>query len=235
MKPVLKYFYFILFIFITASASAQNMAAVNKVLSNQNLQFQTRMQLFRPIWGISNNPEIYNPKYTYQVTMADGTQKEVSSKIYADTAAHKNYLLFIDKSLAKSDSNRKQKIYPFQTKNIARDLSSSLSLTKNGKPVSPKNYYTGIAKDSCWMFKVITGPINVYSILSVEVGQAVDPSTIVGIQLNDGPILNYNEENLKGMIVQDAEAMEYIGQKNYLKAIKKYNKNIEKAPKDGKD
>ena len=81
------------------------------------------------------------------------------------------------------------------------------------------------------MFKVISGSINVYSLLSEQEGKMFNPKSIVGIQLNNGPIVQYNEENLRVMIGDDLDAIESIQWENYLKAIKIYNRNTEKTTK----
>jgi hypothetical protein len=213
----------------TKSLLAQNMAGVNSMLARQNMQFQMQMNMnMRQAWIWGSN-ETYNPKHTFIVTMADGSKKEVNSRIYADTILHKSYLLFEDKSLPKADTNRKKKIYPQETTEITRNLALVPSTVKRADfPTIPK-YYTGIAKDSCWMFKVIAGPISAYSLLSEEEGQMFNPGTIVGIQLNDGPIVKCTVDNLKEMVAKDAEAMKKILDKNYIKAIKKFNHNTEKA------
>lgn len=98
----------------------------------------------------------------------------------------------------------------------------------------PLNNYTGVAKDSCWMFKAISGAISAYSLLSEKDELYFDPSTIVGIQLNDGEIVKFNETNLKAMVGNDIDALENIQRKNYLKAISKYNRNVEKTEKSAK-
>jgi hypothetical protein len=55
-----------------------------------------------------------------------------------------------------------------------------------------------------------------------------ETSSLIGIQLNDGPIFRYSEDNLKQMITSDNAAMEYFQKKQYIKAIRKFNHNTEK-------
>ncbi|PWK78753.1 hypothetical protein LX99_01205 [Mucilaginibacter oryzae] len=228
MKPVFNFLSLLLFIIISYTATAQNMVAVNRMFANQNMQFNMQMQMNRSMmWGHWGKAEIYNPKHTFTVTMLDGTTKEVSSKIYADTTAHKSYLLFVDKTLAKKDSNRNQKIYPQQTKAISRVLSPYEYAE------APSNNFKGIAKDSCWMFKVVKGKISAYSLLSEEDDNMdFNPSTLVGLQLDKGDIVKFNEDNLKVMVGNDTDALEKIRKKDYLKAIKIYNRNAEKTAKN---
>jgi hypothetical protein len=99
------------------------------------------------------------------------------------------------------------------------------------KPAGPPTFVPGIVKDSCWMFKAITGEITAYSDVCEEDGQNFDRSSIVAIQLKDGPIVKYNEGNLKEMVGQDINALEAIQNKNLYKAIKKYNRDKEKEAK----
>ncbi|MEO7215285.1 hypothetical protein [Mucilaginibacter sp.] len=229
MRRIIPFLLFSVILLLFNSVSAQNMGALNAMLARQNMNMQMQMNMnARQMWALGSN-ENYNPKHTFLITMIDGSKKEVYSRIYADTVAHKSYLVFEDKSLPKSDTNRVRKIYPQQTINITRNMALAPSIIKRADfPTVPK-YYTGIAKDSCWMFKVIAGPVSAYSLLSEEEGQMFNPGTIVAIQLNDGPIVKCTEENLKTMVAHDAEAMEKIQDKNYLKAIKKFNRNIEKT------
>jgi hypothetical protein len=135
---------------------------------------------------------------------------------------HKTYLLLVDKKIPKSDmTHREQRIYSHQTISISR----TRYFDKLGKPV----YIEGRTNDSCWMFKVESGAINAYSYLSETQNGYFSPSTIVAIQLNDGPLVKYNEENLKQMIGTDTDALEEIKKKNYYEAMKSYNKNVEKT------
>lgn len=228
MRRLAPFILFFIILFAFNKLSAQNMGALNAMFARQNMDMQMQMNMNMRMWARGDNTNL-NPKHTFMVTMADGSKKEAYSRIYADTVAHKSYLLLEDKSLPKSDSNRVRKIYPQQTMAIVRNMALAPSIIKRADFPTEPRYYTGIAKDSCWMFKVISGPVSAYSLLSEEEGQTFNPGTIVGIQLNDGPIVRCTEENLKAMVGQDAEAMEKILDKNYLKAIKKFNRNTEKA------
>jgi len=174
----------------------------------------------------------YNISYTFVVTMKDGTKKEVDSKIYNDTIVKKNYLLLVDKSFKRSDTNRYKKIYPAQTISIARNVAAPGDVIHKNAVQPPPVYFKGMPSDSCWMFKVVAGPISAYSYLSEqEDDQVFNPYAVVAIQLNDGPLMPLTDENLKQMVGQDINALEDIQKKNYFRAIKKYNKDVEKAAK----
>ena len=160
--------------------------------------------------------DIKNAKYPFQVKFKDSSVKVISSQIYDDTVLHKKYLLFVDKSYPKSDSaHRFIKIYPEQTVYILRD--------KARGDGNDHEFVIGMPNDSCWMFKVKPGHINIYSYLSED--YFFVPVTITGIQLNDGPILQFNEENLTKLIGDDSIALKAISKKKYLDAVKIYNKN----------
>jgi len=82
------------------------------------------------------------------------------------------------------------------------------------------------------MFKVVTGPISVYSYLSEEADtQYFSTYSFVALQLNDGEIIGFTAENLKKMLSADPDAMKKFLRKNYYNAILKFNKNIQKANK----
>lgn len=167
-------------------------------------------------------------KYTFRITMLDSTRKEFVSAIYTDTVLKKNYLLLKDKQSKKIDSNRLIKIYPSQTLYIYGTLIYEHNIGYEDPPV---DHVFGKPADSCWMFKVKTGTISVYSYICEPWNDKYSPGTVIGIQLNEGPIEKYNEENLKEMIGKDVEAMKEFDKKKYFLAIEVYNKNIKKEAK----
>ncbi|WP_121810440.1 hypothetical protein [Mucilaginibacter kameinonensis] len=227
MKPVLKYFViFALTIFTNFAFAQSGSHGVNSTLNRQNMDLQTGQQTAFSMWTYWNKDDkgTNNPEYNFLVTMLNGTKKEVKSRIYVDDYAHKSYLVYIDQSLSKADTNREQIIYPEQTIEIARDITPSLT-KKSSQIAAVSNYYKGIAKDSCWMFRFISGPISAYSLLSEPDGKMFNPKSIVAIQLNNGSIVQYNEENLREMVGDDPDAIESIQWKNYLQAIRRYNRN----------
>ncbi|WP_144249551.1 hypothetical protein [Mucilaginibacter corticis] len=191
-----------------------------KVYSNINQQMMNQRMNSLMMMNLNNRNDIHNSKYEYNVLMKDSTQLKVKSKMLSDTGSRKNYLLLVDKKYPKSDPKREQKIFPDQTVKITR----TEEIGNGSKPFE----INGIAKDSCWMFKVITGRINAYSYLS-EVDMFFQPETICGIQLNDGPIVKLNADELTTMVGNKEDALKFIKKKNYYKAIKRYNKDFEKA------
>ena len=211
----------ILFVFSAKSSLAQypGMQAVYNRMNMQNQQMR-----MNSLMNMNYNNGPANVKYPFLVVFKDSSKKVVLSKIFLDTSNKKTYLLLVDKSFSKKDmAHREQKIYTDQTINISRIASSGY--------LNNRVYITGIPTDSCWMFKALSGAINVYSYLSENEGIGFDPETIVGIQLNDGPIVKFNEENLKQMVSNDKDALDEVNKKKLYKAVKRYNKDMEKAAK----
>ena len=197
----------------------QYQAQLNRMFFNQEMSMQRRIELrmlmqtmnLRGVQGTAND-------YDFVITLLDNTKIKVTSAMYIDSVTKKCFILFVDKKYSKSDSNRYKRIYPTQTlvlsqKNQYNNLSGS--------------YIHGIPADSCWMFKAISGSISAYTSMNEDEDKNFDPGTIVGIQLNDGPIIRFTEENLKQLVGQDTNALESIERKNFWGAIKKYNRDSE--------
>jgi hypothetical protein len=210
-----------LFITLTKTSFAQYpgmgafRAQQNQQFINQQMRMQMQMMNMR---GVTATLQ----EYCFNVTMRDSTTKEITSAIYTDSATKKHFIVWVDKKYKKSDTNRYKKIYPAQTSSL------TCVLIKKDED-NPGSYLPGKITDSCWMFKTLSGAINVYTYDGYNDAGQVDQTAIVGIQLNNGPILQFNEGNLKTMIGQNAKALELIADKKYLRAIKRYNKDVEKA------
>ena len=218
MKSIFKYFTIALLAGFACKESAQAQSqtqVLGNLVQQQNNNFDMRDRNQTMVVWLVNNYD-YNYKYDFVVTMKDGSKKTVKSKIYSDNKALKTYLLFEDKKLPKSDSNRMQKIYSSQTLSIERDL---------GNLDVGEGTMKGLATDSCWMFKVISGPLNAYSFLSLQDdGQTFNPSSLVGVQKGDnGPIVPLDTKNMAQLVDMRDDILEYIKNGQYYKAIKKYN------------
>jgi hypothetical protein len=199
-------------------------AQQSRQFANQQIQQQMNMNMMmmnmRARWASGAGR-----RTTYQVTFKDNSVKEVISLMYTDTVLHKNYILFVDKTIPKSDSvHRNQKIYSDQTRYISTIID-----------YEAKTETYGVATDSCWMFKVISGPINLYAksldyLIPTNDGDSSELNlyAIVGIQLNDGPIVALTDYSLKQMVGPDAAALKSAEKKNYYSALKKYNRHFEK-------
>jgi len=106
---------------------------------------------------------------------------------------------------AKRYKRNKGKIKPSDTKEISRYTYSGLKIT-------------GIAADSCWLFKVENGRINSYSYYPDEY-----PGRIVAIQKGSGPIVPYNKQNLLTMVSDDPDVATVVEEGLLMKAIDMYN------------
>ena len=215
----------ILFTLFVNSVFAQypDMQAAYHRMAMQDAQMHMNAMEARML-GKMNANELHNFKYFYHVTLKDSSTLTVESAIYTDTALHKDYLLLVDKKYPKSDTaHRNKKIYSQQTLGVMRIASSGYL----NHPV----YINGLPTDTCWLFKAVPGTINMYSYLSEKEGIMFQSATIVAIQLNDGPIVKFEADNLKKMILQDKDALEYFDKKKYYKAIKQFNKDNEKKMK----
>jgi len=220
LRPVLLVLSILLFYSLHAFAQYPGMAAFRAQQNQQfiNQQMQMTMQMLNMRGVVVNTPE----EFDFQVTMLDSTKKEITSAIYTDSIAKAHFIVWIDKKYKKSDTNRYKKIYPSQTRGLVCIL-----IPTDGFHKGPAMYLHGKITDSCWMFKTITGRINAYSAVPNNLGP-LDPTTIVGIQLNNGPILPFNELNLRAMVALDPKAIELTSEKKYVRAIKKYNSHTDK-------
>ncbi|RKR81736.1 hypothetical protein BDD43_1887 [Mucilaginibacter gracilis] len=217
MKKI--YFVFLLSLFITSRvilAQAQVPVAYrpdfNRMMSAQAMQFQQmsmqRMMNMRWNYGMDY---LANNKYDYKVTMKDNSVMIITSKIYVDTTTHKSYLAYKDKSLKRSDPKREKRIYADQTLKISREEVNFLD----------KFDVNGISTDSCWLFKVAKGKINIYSHLS-EVLQ-LNNMYLRAFQVGDGPIQKVDSASLLTVIKDNPKAMKAFKKKDYYKAINKFN------------
>jgi len=210
-KPFLLCLFWSFFIFsqsliaqVTVGASVLGAVNASYVTHNKPMKFD----------GIHTIYE--NGEFPYLVVFKDNTRKTVRSSIHTDTMLRTNYLIFVDKSFPRSDSiHRNKRIYPGDTRFIFR--------TDAGNGVG-----AGIPRDSCWMFPVISDHLKAYSYLSEQESVFFEPSTIVGLQLNDGPIVGCTMENLKQIISSDPSAVKEFDKKNYYMAIYRFNTDAAK-------
>jgi hypothetical protein len=91
--------------------------------------------------------------------------------------------------------------------------------TKEIKFTTSSGYtYTGIPKDSCWLFKMRQGKISTYSYLP-----EFDPIYLIAIQKGNGEILPYTKENVIKMVEGNEEAVKHAAKGNLDKALLIYN------------
>jgi hypothetical protein len=204
-------------------------AQLNKQFMNQQMNMMMHMNMsMRSRAGNSSKIPGAENEYTYKVVMKDGSQQTITSYIYFDTLQKKSYLLLVDKRYPRSDTaHRKVKIYSTQTISISRDATPS----NPDDSVAKREWFDGMATDSCWLFKAIKGKINLYSFVS-ELGNSYlfDPSTIAAVQYGTGAIEKFEPDAFKAFIGNDEKAMKYFDKKNYFDAVKRYNKDAAKSP-----
>jgi len=165
--------------------------------------------------NLSSRPQLgAHEPYVFDVVMKDSSKKKIESDIYYDSFSNKTYLVYVDKKHAGADEER---IYANQTIAISR--------TDSVGNVGDFTFVKGIANDTMWMFKALPGPISIYSYMS-EYGEYFDPANISGIQLNDGPIVIFTEENLRRMMAKDTKALQLVDKKYHMRAIRKYNRDF---------
>jgi hypothetical protein len=200
-----------------ASAQYAGMGAFNRQMNNQFMNQQMNNMMRMNSLRVGEYAD--NPKYDFTVVMKDSSKKVISSKIHNDTTLHKDYLLLVDKSVPKTDPNRNKKIYADQTLQISRVDFFDKTIT-------------GLGNDSCWMFKVVSGPISAYSYLSDTYNYYM--TTIIAIQTENSPITHFTVDALKLIIATDPKAMKKFDKNDYLAAIKKYNDDVIDARKKSK-
>jgi hypothetical protein len=170
----------------------------NRMQANMSGQMNQRMMNSQ--WYLFGGNDQVNLKYKFSVVMKDSSVKEVKSKIYADTAKHKNYLLLKEK-------DTETKIYCDQT----------LSITRSSGIVN----YIGMATDSCWLFRTIRGRVSAYSHVS-EIYN-ITSEYLRAFQVGNGPIQKLDSASLAAVLKDDPKALKAVTKNDYYKAIVKYD------------
>lgn len=144
----------------------------------------------------------------YSVLLKDSSQMRVLSKIYLDSTGH-TYLLYTTKPSANSNILIDKKLYCYSTSSITR-------LESREKPA-----IEGKATDSCWLFKVLEGKMNIYSFVP-------DLNTNIfymkALQIGNGTIEAFNEQKLRELMTGNSGALSALNKKNFYRAILRYNK-----------
>ena len=143
----------------------------------------------------------------YSVVLKDSTEINILSKIYVDST-RRTYIIYSEKASATSDLMVDKKLYSRNTLNITR-LKSKTKVAVQGR-----------ATDSCWLFKVMEGKINVYSFLPDVINNA---QYFKAMQINNGAIEPFNEQKLRALMEGNLKALNFLDKKDYYKAINRYN------------
>ena len=139
-------------------------------------------------------------KYNFTVVISDDSTITSRAKIDITDKQHAIPM--------KVKKGVKRSIFPKETKELYRILPS-------GKKLS------GIPADSCWLFKSVTGKINVYSSLA-ELGYTY----ITAIQNgDDGPIVPLTKKNLEAIIgtPENPRVLKLLEKNKLSQAIELFN------------
>jgi hypothetical protein len=150
-----------------------------------------------PRFNYNYGPTNISLKYRFNIELKNDSSFETRTRINLDK--HEDFLLV-------KVNKEKKHIVPSETKSISR-------ITMEGRK------FVGIPVDSCWLFKVRSGKINMYSFLAEE-----NLSYVIAMQEgNDGPIVPLEKETLQGIMWDDPKLLKLIEKKKYVKAIEGYN------------
>lgn len=148
-------------------------------------------------------------KQSYTVVYLDSTTVTVRAEI-GDHKGH-TFLMINEPGIAKA-------IKPKDTRSL---IVGTLDKQK---------YTAGIPADSCWLFKITSAPINLYSLLPKS-----DSRFVVAVQKgDDAPILALTEENALALIEEGHPARKWIAQGKLIAAVKAYNGTPVPTPAKGK-
>lgn len=171
----------------------QNMAAVNAALARNQFGMQQQMMMDRMMTMnmARGSSLLYNPKTTFQVVLADSSVVVVKSKILFDDK-HFSYLEVENKKLKKDDPNRITRLYPKDTRSIAK-------LGTYGDLFTP-----GLPADSCWLFKQVEGKINGYTFLPTSVN--LHSGYFKFVQKDNGALQKLDKDTLHVMMQDNEKA-----------------------------
>jgi hypothetical protein len=190
---------------VYAQVPAHLQADYSRMMRNQSLNNAA----YRPAYFL-NSKDVYIPKHTFTVLLKDSSEKIVTSTIHFDQSTKRYYLILENKKVRKSDPEREQKIYAHETINI------TVPVTVDRPEIK------GVATDSCWLFKVLSGKINAYSEYAEL--SPINSTPIAAIQTGSGELEAFSPERLESLISTDGGAHNAFKKKHYYVAIKRYNR-----------
>jgi hypothetical protein len=144
-------------------------------------------------------------KLSYSIVFKDSTQILTPAKI----GEHKgNFFLYVD------NETMTRSIRPNETLSITY-------IPKKGSPL------VGVPTDSCWVFKLIEGPVNLYSVTP----QPLDQFVIYIQKGNDGPMMKATKGNIRKQLKNDQSVQVDINTNQFRSAVTKHNLFIERENK----
>jgi len=206
MKNSLLFLFFVIIniSLLQAQVPAAYQPAYNQIMKQQSYNNFQNFMMHMNYYG---NGKLSDTKFFFKLMMKDSIVKEVKSFIFFDTTRKKTFIKNVNKSLPRSDSNRNEKIYCSDVIEVMGGVGSTAMLLQ------------GTITDSCWLFKTLTGHINVYSTYPEDNMNY----SVTAIQLGMGRIEPFDPEKLKLIIAGNEKAVKQLSKKNYFNAIEKFN------------
>jgi hypothetical protein len=156
------------------------------------------MQYMRANPNAKSTPvEFSSRKFNFTILFRDSTS--ITSRAKIDEHKGRFYLAIKERDLTRS-------ITPSQTISISRT-------SGGGK------HYVGIPAENCWLFKIVEGKINLYSVLADDM-----PRFIVAFQKGNGaPIVQLTKENVQAALSDDEKIASTVTNENKVTPIMNYN------------
>jgi hypothetical protein len=151
------------------------------------------------------NAAYSNYKVKYFVMKKDSSGTNVSSKIYVNEDGR-----FYLSTENKEYSDESHRIYADETVKINYDDQRF------------QKKFEGIAVGNAWLFKVVEGKINLYSCYPPP--DYVSNECLSAFQVGDGEIEPLEADKLKLALQNNPDALKALEKNDYLKAVKKFNK-----------
>jgi hypothetical protein len=152
-------------------------------------------------------------KNSYLIELQDKTVIATTSKIFLGEN-NKSYITYEDASESRHSPARFKRIYPSNTKSIARVASDGAILV------------VGLPVDDNWLFPVTKGRISGYGFLPVF-GYPSN-SHYHYLQLEGGPVKVFSPETVIAMVKTDPKASKLAEAQKYHEAIVLFNKRAGK-------
>jgi hypothetical protein len=149
----------------------------------------------------SNALDRMSKKLPYSIVFKDSTKLITMGKI----GEHKgNFYLYVDNETVT------RSIRPNETLSITY-------LPKKGEPM------IGMPTDSCWVFKLVEGDVNLYSVTP----QPFDQFVIYIEDSADNLFLNATKENFRKLLRNDRAIVADINMNQFRSAVRRHNKAVE--------
>ncbi len=153
----------------------------------------------------TNSLDKTSKELTYLITFKDSTKLSTAGKI----GEHKGqFFLYVD------NETMTRSIRPSETLSI-------VYTPKKGQPLP------GVAVDSCWLFRIVEGPVNLYTVTPQQADQFV-------IYIQDGPegqMMMATRAKIRWMLKKDDMIGLSINNLQFIAAVKRHNMIVENERK----